>query len=59
MVIQWPFMSHIIYLFFLTKLQKNGSKEKSFLCHSFLSNSDFKKLGILKGPSDPQFCESY
>jgi hypothetical protein len=35
MVIQRPFMSHKFSFFFLAKLQKTGSKEKSFLCHSF------------------------
>ena len=32
MIIQWPFMSHNFYLFFLTKLQKIENKEKIILC---------------------------
>ena len=42
MVIKWPFMSHN---FFLTKLQKTGSKKKKGLCHSF---DLIKIIGSLK-----------
>ena len=35
MVIQWPFMSDKFSLFFLTKLQKTGSKEKVFYVLAF------------------------
>ena len=28
---KWPFMSHKFYLFFLTKLQKTGSKKKFYV----------------------------
>jgi len=35
MVIQRPFMSHKFSFFFLTKLQKTGSKEKRFYVIAF------------------------
>ena len=31
MVIKWPFMSHKFSLFFLTKLQKTGSKKMFYV----------------------------
>ena len=56
MVIQWPFMSHNFTLFFLTKLQKMGTKNVFYIIafdlikilRSWASQNDHQILSFVK-----------